>query len=82
MKTKYLAIVLIVLSISLTVYSLARTTPFVDRTECYGCGDCVRECPTGAITLVNGSAWIDEDKCIDCLFCVKTCTYRAIRRAK
>ena len=40
---------------------------------CVGLGNCVRVCPTDAITIVNGIARIDEEKCISCGKCVTTC---------
>ena len=45
--------------------------------NCVGCGACVKVCPFGAITLVNGKAMID-DKCTLCGSCVKACRFDAI----
>ena len=56
--------------------------PFVNRYLCVGCGDCVKHCPTGSVTLVYERALIDQSTCIDCGFCVKSCNYNAIRRPK
>lgn len=41
---------------------------------CLGYGDCVKVCPTNAITINNrGIAVVDEEKCISCTKCVKEC---------
>lgn len=42
----------------------------VDASKCIGCGLCVANCPTNAITMVEGKAVIDKDKCINCGICV------------
>lgn len=45
---------------------------------CTGCGTCVKNCPAGAISLVNGKARIDYGKCIGCGLCISICPFRAI----
>ncbi len=42
----------------------------VDAAKCIGCGLCVVNCPTNAITMVDGKAIIDKEKCINCGICV------------
>lgn len=42
----------------------------VNATQCIGCTLCVRNCPTNAITMVDGKAVIDRSKCINCGICV------------
>lgn len=74
--------ILIILSLAIIAVGGVKEKPFVDRSECVGCADCVAQCPTGAISIIDGRASIDAELCIDCLFCVKTCTYRAIRSPK
>lgn len=42
---------------------------------CLGCGDCVKACPFGALSMdeQTGLPVVDEDKCTACGNCVKTC---------
>lgn len=40
---------------------------------CLGYGDCVRSCPTGAISMVNGIAKVNPTKCIGCGMCTREC---------
>ncbi len=42
----------------------------VDPATCIGCTLCVSNCPTQAITMVNGKAVIDNSKCISCDTCI------------
>jgi ferredoxin len=50
----------------------------VDTEKCTGCESCVEECPSQAISMVDGKAVIDVDACIDCAVCVDTCPVEAI----
>jgi len=63
----------------LTTAAFVYSKPFVDKSSCAGCGDCVAQCPTGAISISGEKATIDPEKCIDCKICVRACTYKAIR---
>ena len=45
--------------------------------ECTVCGECVKHCPTDAITLSDTKANIDQDKCIGCAECVVVCRFTA-----
>jgi ferredoxin len=38
----------------------------VDQTLCVGCGACIDECPSGAISLSNGKALVDPTLCDGC----------------
>lgn len=41
--------------------------------NCRKCGACVKECPVGAISMVDGQIETDSDKCILCMACVAKC---------
>ena len=46
--------------------------------HCVGCGECVVNCPAGALSLKNGKAALDEKKCIGCGECVVVCKTDAL----
>lgn len=48
------------------------------ETGCIGCGICVKQCETGAITLENNIAYIDQSKCIGCGACAAKCPSKII----
>lgn len=58
--------------------AFARNTgPFTSE-GCKLCGQCVKGCPAGTITLENkGPVWGKE--CYQCLSCINRCPYRAIQ---
>ena len=39
---------------------------------------CIKSCPKGAISIVNGKSFIDQSKCIKCGRCKASCPYDAI----
>ncbi|PKN73775.1 MAG: hypothetical protein CVU50_00900 [Candidatus Cloacimonetes bacterium HGW-Cloacimonetes-3] len=80
MKTLLICI-LIALSV-MTLAAIILDKPVVQRNLCVGCGDCISQCPTGAISIHGAKASIDPELCIDCKICVRTCTYRAIKTAR
>ncbi len=51
----------------------------VDREKCTGCGRCVRDCPVGAIKIVEKKAVVDEG-CIHCGVCLQVCEFDALTR--
>lgn len=46
---------------------------------CIACGKCERNCPTGAIHLVNNVPIIDYSKCISCGKCLEGCPRHCIK---
>lgn len=51
----------------------------IDRDECTGCGLCVDECPSEALSLdADGISIVDADACVDCGACVDVCPVAAI----
>ena len=46
---------------------------------CKGCGHCVTACPSGALSLVEGSARVDEEACVLCGYCAAACPDFMIR---
>lgn len=49
--------------------------PRIDKEACRGCGLCVRNCASHAISLSDRKAVIDYDKCVGCGQCVATCQF-------
>lgn len=50
----------------------------VDSERCIGCGKCVKQCPFGALSLVNGVSCVDKDKCYGCGVCRCKCKDSAL----
>lgn len=53
--------------------------PWVDKSECTGCGTCVEECPVDAIAIVEDVAEINMDECIRCGTCHGVCPEDAVK---
>jgi energy-converting hydrogenase B subunit K len=51
---------------------------FLSTNECEGLGECIKECPTGAIRLIEGKAF----SCITCGACAEACPNSAIKKNK
>jgi len=54
-------------------------SPFVDPSNCNGCGTCVAHCPAGAITVVSAKALIDPKECIGCADCIVVCPEHTVK---
>ncbi|SES95613.1 4Fe-4S dicluster domain-containing protein [Methanococcoides vulcani] len=51
----------------------------INRDECVGCGTCVDDCPSEAISMDGDNiAVVNADECIDCGACVDSCPTDAI----
>ena len=50
----------------------------VNTDVCVGCGVCVDECASGALSIEDGVAVVDEGSCIDCGVCVDECATEAL----
>ncbi|KAF5050528.1 Electron transport complex subunit RsxB [anaerobic digester metagenome] len=53
----------------------------IDKDLCVGCETCVDECPSEAISMVEGIAEVDPEKCVDCNTCIDACPSAAISPA-
>jgi NAD-dependent dihydropyrimidine dehydrogenase PreA subunit len=54
--------------------------PEIDPVKCTGCGECVEQCPTEAVELLEGKAVIlRPDDCCYCTNCESICPEEAIR---
>ena len=52
---------------------------FVDRSDCTGCGACLKRCTSKAIYLDSeGLAAVDNEKCVLCGYCAPVCPVRAL----
>ena len=45
---------------------------------CIACGKCERNCPSGAIRVIDNLATIDYEKCTGCGLCKENCPVRCI----
>jgi uncharacterized protein (DUF362 family)/ferredoxin len=52
----------------------------IDQTLCIRCGECARNCPSGAISLIEpaGTYGVDRRRCISCYCCAEACPADAI----
>lgn len=53
-------------------------TSSVYEPNCTRCYACVRNCPAGAMSTVEGRVVVDKNKCIGCFCCDEVCDYKAI----
>lgn len=48
------------------------------RDLCTSCGECERQCPSGALKMVDDYPTVDREKCVSCFACTESCESRAI----
>jgi len=53
-------------------------SPSIDVEKCVVCGECVEECPVGAIKI-EGKAKINPEICIGCAECIAICDRKAVK---
>lgn len=52
--------------------------PQVIERECQGCFECVKSCPTGAISVASNMVKVNQAICVKCLCCHEVCRFGAI----
>jgi uncharacterized protein (DUF362 family)/Pyruvate/2-oxoacid:ferredoxin oxidoreductase delta subunit len=52
--------------------------PKVEKSDCIKCGDCVKACPTSALSQNGSFPVLDKQLCINCWCCHEMCPTRAI----
>ncbi|HHT21540.1 MAG TPA: 4Fe-4S binding protein [Tissierellia bacterium] len=59
---------------------LTRRSKLVDATECIGCSQCIKACPSQAVTMepTHRLAWIEPAICHQCQDCTAACPVDAI----
>jgi uncharacterized protein (DUF362 family)/Pyruvate/2-oxoacid:ferredoxin oxidoreductase delta subunit len=53
-------------------------TSSVLQNNCTRCYACVKNCPSGAMSIVEGKVVVDKQKCFGCYCCDEVCDYNAI----
>jgi hypothetical protein len=48
------------------------------KANCIECGQCIEQCPVGALSSENGKTRIDQERCIGCAGCIAVCESEAI----
>jgi len=56
----------------------SQATPKISKQRCVGCGNCVKHCANGGVSVIDGKAVIDEEKCLGCCYCMSYCASDAI----
>lgn len=52
--------------------------PRVDPERCTGCGTCIQQCPSSALSMDKNIPHVDEGLCIRCFCCQEICPEKAI----
>ena len=50
----------------------------ISKNRCVGCGICISNCPSDALSVEEGIAVVNQGKCTTCGICVKNCPQDAI----
>ena len=53
-------------------------TTIIDQDKCTGCGECIRVCPSGTISLEDGRATVTGAESLNCGHCQAVCPVEAI----
>jgi len=53
--------------------------PWVEKSKCTACGQCITWCPENAIDMVDEAAFINTETCIGCGECLTVCRFDAVR---
>ncbi|MGI5970519.1 MAG: DUF362 domain-containing protein [Oscillospiraceae bacterium] len=53
--------------------------PIFSKERCAGCGICVRNCGSDAVSIIDRKAVVDESKCRGCARCIGVCPRGAVR---
>ena len=50
----------------------------INKNLCIGCSQCIKDCPTNNIALINKKAHIKQQQCIQCGHCAAICPKKAV----
>ena len=70
-------------SVKRFVLNRVRPRPIFEHATCVGCGDCVNNCPSKAITMdENQRPIVDLEGCIRCFCCQELCPHQSVKLFK